>query len=119
MKTKPWAIILMVICTIFTAFGQIFFKFASENITFNILSILMNFHLILGLFFYGIALVLLIISLKGGEVSVLYPIIALSYVWVSIMSPLFFDTDFMTMSKWIGIVAIVLGISLIGWGADK
>ena len=61
----------------------------------------------------------MIIAFKGGELSVLYPIIATSYVWVSIASPFFFETDYMTTSKWIGVFVIIGGISLIGWGAKK
>jgi len=120
MKTKLWAIALMILCTLFTAIGQILYKVAVNSFTsFSILAIITNIHLILGLMSYGIGLVLLIVALKGGEVSVLYPIIALSYIWVSIMSPIFFNTDFMTLSKWIGVIAIFIGVAMIGWGADK
>ena len=119
MKTKWWAIALMILCTIFTSAGQILYKFGAENLSFNLSSIIFNIPLIAGLISYGIGLILLIIAFKGGELSVLYPIVATSYVWVSIASPIFFETDYMTLEKWIGVIIIVVGISLIGWGATK
>lgn len=119
MKTKWWAIVLLIICTIFTSIGQILFKFGAEQLSFNIEGIFFNIPLILGLISYGIGLIFLIIAFRGGDLSVLYPIIATSYVWVCIASPFFFQMDFMTLSKWIGVLVILVGVSLIGWGARK
>ena len=59
---------------------------------------------------------LLIIAFKGGEVSVLYPIIATSYVWVSLLSMKFLDEK-INIFKWIGISIIIAGIILIGYGS--
>ena len=119
METKWWAIALMILCTIFTSAGQILYKFGAENLSFNLSSIIFNIPLIAGVFSYGIGLLFLIIAFKGGELSVLYPIVATSYVWVSIASPIFFETDYMTTNKWIGVIIIIVGVSLIGWGAKK
>ena len=60
----------------------------------------------------------MILSLRGGEVSVLFPIIATSYIWVSFLS-VFFLGEKMSFFRWLGVVSIVLGISLIGYGSDK
>ena len=56
-------------------------------------------------------------SLKHGELSVLYPIYAMNFIWVSIMSPYFFETDSMNEVKWVGVLAIVAGVALIGLGS--
>lgn len=119
MKTKWWAITLMIPCTIFTSAGQIFYKMATNTIGLEISSILFNLPLIAGLVSYGIGLILLIIAFRGGELSVLYPIIATGYIWVSLASSYIFETDFMTLYKWIGVVVIIVGVSLIGFGAKK
>jgi undecaprenyl phosphate-alpha-L-ara4N flippase subunit ArnE len=119
MKTKWWAIALMIPCTLFTSVGQILYKLGAENLSLEISSILFNVPLIAGLLSYGIGLVLLIIAFKGGELSVLYPIIATGYIWVSLASSYLFETDCMTINKWIGVTIIIVGISLIGWGARK
>jgi len=119
MKTKLWAIALMIPCTLFTSTGQILYKIGAESLSFEISSIIFNVPLIMGLLSYGIGLILLIIAFKGGELSVLYPIIATGYIWVSLASSFLFETDHMTVGKWIGVITIIVGVSLIGWGAKK
>jgi undecaprenyl phosphate-alpha-L-ara4N flippase subunit ArnE len=119
METRWRAIGLVILCTVFTSAGQILWKFGSEQLSFDISSIILNVPLILGLLSYGVALFFLILAFRGGELSVLYPIVATSYIWVSIASPFFFETDYMTLSKWAGIIIIITGVSLIGWGAKK
>ncbi len=111
MGTKLWAVLLVLLCTLMTSTAQIVYKFGVKP--FNIYLIL------LGLAIYGIAAVVLITALKGGELSVLYPIIATSYIWVSLFSPVFFASDSMNMLKWVGIIFIIMGISFIGFGSKK
>ena len=71
----------MVISSIIGATGGYFFKQASSNLSFKISSLLKNFKLFVGFFFFGIAALLGVIALMGGELNVLYPISSLSYVW--------------------------------------
>lgn len=119
MKTKFWAIALMVICTIFTSSAQILYKFGSNKLSFDVLSIITNWQLILGIILYGLGAVLVIIALKGGEVTVLYPIITSSYIWVSLASIYFFNEN-INIYKWIGIFLIISGILTITFGSkDK
>jgi len=115
MKTKLWAIILMIVCTLFTSTAQILYKMGADRLNFDIVSIITNWQLILGMTFYGLGAVLVIIALKGGEVSVLYPIVTSSYIWVSIGSVYFFREK-MNSFKWIGILLIILGIIMITIG---
>ena len=39
-----------------------------------------------GYFLYGLGAVLFTLALRDGELSVLYPVISLTYVWVAILS---------------------------------
>ena len=119
MKTKWWAIALMIPCTIFTSTGQILYKVGVNEITTELSTIFFNLPLIAGVISYGIGLILLILAFRGGELSVLYPIIATGYIWVSLASSYLFETDSMTLNKWAGVIIIILGITLIGWGANK
>ena len=59
---------------------------------------------------------LLVLALRDGQLSVLYPIIALTYVWVTILSPMFFN-DIINAYKIIGVGLIVVGVSFIGLGS--
>lgn len=117
MPTKPFAIIIVLFSTLITSAAQIFYKFASQTLSFNLVSLITNIALIIGLVLYGIAAIMYIIALKYGELSVLFPIIAASYIWVSIASPIFFPTDSMNLIKWIAIAFIALGVISIGVGS--
>ena len=116
--TKRWAIGLVVVCTLFTSFAQIFYKFGADKLSFNLISIITNWQLLIGLALYGVGAVLLITALKGGDVSVLYPIVATSYIWVSLLSMYFFG-EVMNFYKWIGIVSIFFGVISVAKGGKK
>ena len=52
------------------------------------------------------------ISYRGGEASVLYPIFASSYVWVVLLSYHFLG-ETMNVFKILGVLVIVFGITLV------
>ena len=118
MATKLWAIGVVLFCTLLTSTAQIFYKFGAEKLSFNIIELVTNYELIMGMVLYAIGGILIILSFRGGEVSVLYPIIATSYIWVSFLS-IYFLNESMNLYKWLGVFTIVAGIVLIGYGSKK
>ncbi len=118
MKTGWKAIFLVLICTLLISAAQIFLKKGAAVLSFDVISLLTNYSLIIGIVLYFIGAALLITALKMGELSVLYPIIATSYIWVSLLSPIFLN-DIMTKFKWIGVAGIFIGVSLIGLGSRR
>ena len=116
MATKLWAALLVLFTTFLTSSAQIFYKLGSKTITLDPLSIITNYYLIGGLLIYAVGGILMIISFRGGEVSVLYPIIATSYIWVSFLS-IYFLGEVMNAYKWLGVLGIIAGIALIGYGS--
>ena len=116
MKTQIWAIVLVLVATTLGSLGPLFLKKAAGKLTLNIKSILTNKFLFFGLLFYAIGTILFIPALKGGDLSVLYPLVALVYIWVSLLSMKFLKEK-MTKLKWLGIALILLGVTLIGLGA--
>ena len=86
MATKLWAMSLMFFLTFLTSTAQIFWKFGADKLSFNLLTLITNWQIIFGILLYAIAGTMMIISFRGGEVSVLYPIFATSYIWVSFLS---------------------------------
>ncbi len=118
MKTRLSAIILVIFCTIFTATGQILWKLGVKNLELSFLGLITNYPLILGFVSYGVGTVLLVVALKYGELSVLYPFIALSFIWVGFMSVAFLG-EVMTFFKWMAILLIIGGVSLISFKSDK
>lgn len=111
---------LVVTCTVFGAIAQILIKFGAADLDPRLFAhgALTNWWLLGGLGCLGLNTLLLIVALREGQLSVLYPIIALTYVWVVILSPMFFE-DTINLYKAIGVGVIVLGVSLIGWGSRQ
>lgn len=112
-KNLKLGIILMVICTMFTALGQLFFKFGSKTFQWNLLDLISNYNLILGLGFYGLGAMLLIVALKYGDLSVIYPFVSLTFVWVILLSFFVFN-EVINSFKINAVVLIILGIVFIG-----
>ena len=118
MATKLWAALLVLFTTLLTSSAQLLYKLGSNSLEPSIIGILTNYYLIGGVLLYVVGGTLLIISLRGGEVSVLYPLIAASYIWVSLMS-IHFLNETMNPWKWAGIFVIIAGISCIGYGTKE
>jgi multidrug transporter EmrE-like cation transporter len=117
MKTARWAMGLVFLSTLTAASGQLLIKMGVNALKPDPASIVTNAPLVLGYALYAFSAGLLIVSLKYGELSVLYPIYAMNFIWVAIMSPRIFPTDHMNALKWAGVLAIVAGVSLIGLGS--
>jgi len=117
MATQLWAIGLVVLATFIGAFGPILLKKASAKSLSKISSLATNYHLFGGVSLYAVGTVLFIPALKGGELSVLYPFVALTYIWVSLLSVKFLGEK-MNRFKWLGIASIIIGVSLIGVGSQ-
>ncbi len=79
------------------------------------LAMLSNVPLMIGYSLYGISTVLLVIALREGELSLLYPVIALTYVWVCILSVLVFH-EYLNPLRIAGVIVIVLGVAILGKG---
>ena len=78
-----------------------------------VISVLHNLPLLFGYFLYAINVVLMVLALRKGELSVVYPIIALTYVWVTILSFFMFHES-MNVFKLLGLATIVAGVSVLG-----
>ena len=84
----------------------------------GLVALLTNWPLLAGYACLGANTLLLVAALREGQLSVLYPIIALTYVWVTILSPMLFP-DQLNADKIIGVAFIVGGVSLIGLGSRR
>ncbi|MBW2983568.1 EamA family transporter [Candidatus Woesearchaeota archaeon] len=118
MRTKPFAFGLIILCTFLTSIAQILYKFGANKLVVSLYGIITNYQIITGLIIYVIAGIIMIIALRHGDVTVLYPIIATSYVWVSLLS-IFFLGELMNAYKWIGIFIIIAGVILVSVGSKK
>lgn len=60
----------------------------------------------------------MVFALRDGELSILYPIIALTYVWVTILSVLFFHESLNPL-KLAGVAIVVAGVAVLGRGSKS
>ena len=113
MATQLWSIALMVIASLFSASGSVYLKIGSKHVGFNILMLIRNKPLILGIMLHVFSAGFNITALRGGELSVLVPIAALNYVWASMLAIRYLGEK-MNKWKWLGTITIVVGLALIG-----
>ena len=114
--TSIFAIIIIIIGTLIGTVGAIFLKKAAKGFSLSIKGIFKNKYLIRGVFIYGFSSIIFIPALKFGELSVLYPFVSLSYVWITLASKIFLREK-INRYKYAGIVFIIIGVSLIGLGS--
>lgn len=112
---------LVFCCTLVGAAAQMFIKTGANNLVQPgfvgaVLGMLTNPMLFTGYALYGFNTLLLAVALKNSELSLLYPVIALTYVWVSILSVGLLHES-MNAFKFAGIAAIVFGIAILGRGS--
>ncbi len=106
----------MLIGCVVGSFGPIFMKKAADGFSLNIKKILKNKNLLKGIACYAFGTIVFIPALKGGDLSVLYPLVSVSYVLVCFYSMKLLNEK-MNCLKWIGIMIIMLGIAFIGIGS--
>lgn len=109
---------LVFFCTVLNAAAQLFFKRASAQFSLNLIDDATNVSLILGLLLYGGFFIAMVLALRQGELSMLYPIISLSYVWVTLLSYTLLG-ERPSLFKNIGIAVIVVGVAILGRGGGK
>lgn len=98
------------------SFGMVFLKLGSAKLTRSIFSFL-NRHLILGVALFLGSSVFYALGIKNGQLSVLYPMVSLGYVWGLVWARIFFNEQF-TRQKFYGLGLILLGVFLVGMGSS-
>jgi drug/metabolite transporter (DMT)-like permease len=98
------------------SFAAVFLKKGAAQLTASILSFI-NFNLAFGVFLYLGSSVFYALGIKGGQLSVLYPMVSLGYVWTLIWSRLFFNEP-LTRQKFYGLGLILVGVCLVGLGSS-
>jgi len=106
------AIIMMFGCTLLGAAGQILMKLGANALgpSNSALAMLLTPSIFFGYVLYGLMTVLFVFALRNEELSILYPIISLTYVWVAGLSVVFFR-EALSALRILGVLTIVLGVS--------
>lgn len=111
-KNTKLGIIIMILSSIFLTLGQYFFKLSSKTFELNIPNIITNYNLFFALCACGIGAILLIVALKFGDLSVIYPLVSITYIFVIIMSYFAFN-EIINTYKIVAIAFIVTGVIFI------
>lgn len=117
------AVFIVVACTLIGALAQVLIKLGAAHLEHTgfiatAIGILTIPTLFAGYCLYGVFTVLLVFALRDAELSILYPVIALSYVWVTLASVMVFHES-MNLPKAIGLAIIVLGVAVLGRGGTR
>jgi multidrug transporter EmrE-like cation transporter len=114
-----WKSVLLVFsCTVLGALAQLLMKKGTAGIGPNLMSVVTNIPLIIGYALYGVNALMMVLALKDGEMSMLYPIIALTYVWTTLLSYTVLHEP-SNLYKNVGIITIVIGVAVMGWRSRK
>jgi drug/metabolite transporter (DMT)-like permease len=119
-EQKRRSLLMILVFTLLSAAAQVLLKFGTVQLKLHptLIGLLTNFPLIGGMALYGLGAALMVLALRHGELSVLYPLISLSYVWVAILSVLVFG-EVMNPYKIAGICVIMAGVGVLGLGSHK
>lgn len=117
-EQKRRSVALVVLFTLLSAAAQYLIKTGANRIRAHpaLPDLITNAPLLAGLVLYGAGAVLMVLALRHGELSVLYPMISLSYVWVAIISVVFFHEQ-MNAPRIAGIIVIMAGVAVLGRGS--
>jgi multidrug transporter EmrE-like cation transporter len=111
MKTPVSSMALVLVASIFGSFGAVFLKMGSEKLKTSILNVI-SWQAALGVGLFLLSSVFFVMGIKNGELSVLYPMVSLGYVWTLLWSRLFFKEP-VTTQKFLALGMILTGIVLI------
>ena len=81
----------------------------------NLRALLTNWRLALGIGGYLVSTVFFMTGIAKGEISILFPMVSVGYVWTMLWSKLFFDEP-LTRGKMAGLRLILAGCVLLGLG---
>ena len=102
--------------TLVGSVGALLFKLASKKMNKNIFQFLKNPNFYVGATLHGLSALLFVYALKFGDLSTLYPLVSLAYIWTVLLS-LWFLKENINNYKWLGMILIIMGVIFIGLGA--
>jgi drug/metabolite transporter (DMT)-like permease len=117
---RKLAIFIVLACTLLVAIGQYLIKLGANRLSHaglmgTMIGIFTIPQLFAGYCLYAVFTVLFVYALRHGELSILYPLIALGYVWVTITAVVAFH-ETVNPYKIIGLLVIILGVAVLGFG---
>jgi drug/metabolite transporter (DMT)-like permease len=98
--------------------GAVGLKAGAARLEKDLVSVITNWRLMGGVGAYLISSVLFVKGMNQGQLSVLYPLVAMGQIWTLIWARLFFHEQ-ITRYKVIAVALILVGVALIGYGNSQ
>jgi uncharacterized membrane protein len=114
MSPKLFSMLLVFVASVIGSLGMAFLKMGSAKTTSSPLSYI-NRHVILGVALFLGSSVFYAWGIKNGQLSVLYPMVSLGYIWGLWWAKIFFNEP-ITRDKSIGLGLILIGVTLVSMG---
>jgi undecaprenyl phosphate-alpha-L-ara4N flippase subunit ArnE len=115
MNTPLSSILLVFLASFVGSFGGVFLKAGAAKLHDGFWNIF-NVKLALGVMFFLASSVFFVMGIRHGQLSVLYPMVSLGYIFTIVWAKLFFGEAF-TRQKFVGLGMILLGVCLVGLGS--
>ena len=115
MTTPLKSILLVLFAGFIGSFGAVFLKKGAGLLHFNLRSLISNWRLAVGIALYLFSFVFYFLGVREGELSVLYPMVALGYIWTMIWSHFVFGEP-ISRRKVGGLALVICGIVILNLG---
>ncbi|HVN05454.1 MAG TPA: hypothetical protein VMT86_13610 [Bryobacteraceae bacterium] len=124
MKTPVSHMLLVLLASFIGSFGGVFLKAGAAQVRQGWIYLFVskqapffNWRLAAGVAFFLLSSYFFVLGIRPpGELSVLYPMVALGYIWTLFWSRIFFKEP-LTRLKFIGLFLIVVGVFFVGLGS--
>ncbi|MCS7024830.1 MAG: EamA family transporter [Bryobacteraceae bacterium] len=103
---------LMLLASFIGSFGMVCLKSGAGRLHRNFASLLLNYRLAAGVALFLVSSYFFVLGMRRGELTVLYPMMSLGYLWTLIWSRIFFGEP-LTRYKFLGIGLILTGIAIL------
>ena len=108
---------LVLLAAFIGSIGMALLKAGAGRLELNLKALMRNWQLGLGVFFFGLSSFFFILGIRNGELTVLYPMVSLGYVWALLWARLFFNEK-LTKTKFAGLGMILAGIVFLYVGGN-
>lgn len=116
--------LLVLLASFIGSFGAVFLKSGAENVRKGWRYVVLsesapyfNWRLASGVALFLLSSYFFVLGIRPpGELSVLYPMVSLGYIWTLLWSRIFFKEPF-TRGKFFGILLILVGVFFVGLGS--
>jgi len=116
LKTPISNMLLVLLAAFIGSFGGVFLKSAAGQLHKG-WHYLFHWRMALGVGMFLISSYFFVLGIRPpGELSVLYPMVSLGYIWTLLWSRIFFKEP-LTGEKFVGLFLIVAGVFFVGLGS--